>query len=707
MPSPSPGADPAAARPCSVCGSVLRIEDSQGSCAVCLMRLVEGPAKGNSAADTPTTKTASAPDWFGDYELLQQIGRGGMGVVYEARQTGLNRVVALKMILGGDRASAAAIRRFRVEAEAAARLSHPNIVTIYEFGELDSLPYFSMQRIEGTSLDRRVGELTVRASDQAVSRTSARSALMRIAKLIATLARALDYAHRLGVVHCDVKPSNILIDGAGEPHLTDFGIAHCLDREGMLTRSDVIGTPRYMSPEQAVGRRGDITAATDIYALGVVLHELLTARPPFAASTPAETLRQVIEQEPAAPHESNPMVPRELSIICLKCLEKNPSHRYASAAELADDLDRWQRREPIQARRTSWLKRAIRWGQRQPAIAGLAVSVAFLLVAVAVGSALFAWQVAEKEKQRQTAANLLSAGTLRMLGEFWENPDKTWTTVDARTRRVLLGGSPPMTFPGPEVTLTFGVYTFENPIAMFTNFAPLLSAVEKSVAARLRRSVRLDCRIYRSYTNGHAALLAGDVDFMRAGPASYVQMKDKQPGISLLAAQDILIDCKIFTRIGSGITNLHDLRGKDFAFGDRESTFGSVLTKIALANLGIAARDLGRNSRHVNSHDTVFREVMSGRYAAGAANSVVFRNDPRVVVLHTFTNVLYMPFVARAGLDPAVEQALREALLGEHSPAVLASIAPKLKGFREARDEDYRSLWGEMKKAAHFGDVDH
>jgi serine/threonine-protein kinase len=341
------------------------------------MRRAEDQSPARLADDTPAEE-GNHPARFGDYELFRQIGRGRMGVVYEARQISLNRIVALKIILGGDLASLSspAVRRFQVEAEAAAKLDHPNIVAIHELGEREGLPFFSMERIDGAGLDREMATLALPSFDRtsgkrSIDKTAAGHTQVRIARLVVSLARALHYAHEQGVIHGDVKSSNILIDKCGEPHLTGFGIAHLHAQEGELTRSGVIGSPSHMSPGQASGRRGELTAATDIYGLGAILYELLTGQPPFRAVTPSETLLQVMEENPSAPHGSNPLVNRDLSIICLKCLEKNARYRYTSAAELADDLERW-----IRAHRASLPERLVRWCQRKPAIATLLCSLA-------------------------------------------------------------------------------------------------------------------------------------------------------------------------------------------------------------------------------------------------------------------------------------------------------------------------------------------
>ena len=356
-----------APRVCAKCGATIFADAPRGFCSVCLFKTgLSGPADENG--ETPTD--ARIPMHFGDYELMQEIGRGGQGVVYRARQKSLNRTVALKVIALGHWASTPHLKRFRHEAEAAARLEHPQIVPIHEIGERDGSCYFSMKFVEGGQLDEVVRR----------ERLSTR----RAAELLVKIARTVQFAHEHGILHRDIKPGNILLDRQGEPHLTDFGLARLLEQDSTVTNSfDVLGTPSYMAPEQAAGNTKELTAATDVYALGAVFYQMLTAQPPFAGGSTYETIRLVLESEPRNPRHWNPKVDVDLATICLKCLEKDPKKRYNTAEALAKDVERWLRHEPIQARRAGVITRSRKWVRRNPVLAAVTPLVAALLAIVA------------------------------------------------------------------------------------------------------------------------------------------------------------------------------------------------------------------------------------------------------------------------------------------------------------------------------------
>jgi serine/threonine protein kinase/tetratricopeptide (TPR) repeat protein len=316
---------------------------------------------------------------FGDYELLEEIGRGGQGVVYRAYQKSLNRTVALKVISLGPWTTDAHLKRFRREAEAAASLEHPGIVPIYEVGERDAQRYFSMKFVEGGHLD----EVTGSASADSSRGEREPMSIRRAVELIAKVARTVHYAHEHGILHRDIKPGNILLDDNGEPHLTDFGLARLVETESTITGTrEVLGTPSYMAPEQAIGEDRQLTSATDVYGLGAVLYQLLTGQPPFAGGTTYETVKLLLETEPRQPRLLNPKVDRDLSAICLKCLEKDPKRRYSSALALAEDLEHWVKHEPIDAKRSGFFTHSRKWVRRNPAIAALVASLMALAAAI-------------------------------------------------------------------------------------------------------------------------------------------------------------------------------------------------------------------------------------------------------------------------------------------------------------------------------------
>jgi TolB-like protein/tetratricopeptide (TPR) repeat protein/tRNA A-37 threonylcarbamoyl transferase component Bud32 len=398
-------------RVCRNCGAKIFSDAPEGLCTGCVLEaaVLAADDDGVSAKDNANTasdnkKTARAVELLGelgDYELLEEVGRGGQGVVFRARQKSLNRIVALKVIRLGQWASKAHLKRFRLEAEAAARLENPGIVPIHEVGERDGSCYFSMKFVEGGQLD----EVTRREP----------ILIRRAVELIAKVARTVHYAHEHGILHRDIKPGNILLDQKGEPHLTDFGLARLVESDSSVTQTlDVLGTPSYMAPEQAVGNNAAISNVTDVYGLGAVLYHLLTGHPPFAGGTTYETIRLLCDTEPRQPRLLNPKIDRDLSTICLKCLEKDPKRRYPSALALAEDLERWIKHEPIQARHAGVFTRGRKWVQRNPTSALLAATlVAF---AAAVG-----WNIWKSELIRGPITTGIAVLPFENLGEQKEN----------------------------------------------------------------------------------------------------------------------------------------------------------------------------------------------------------------------------------------------------------------------------------------------
>src|SRR6266496_4280562 len=387
---------------CAKCGAKISSDAPRGVCPACLLETGLGllaneidearntsraPRLAGPGAPKMKSRTARMLGDFGDYELLEEIGRGGQGVVYRARQKSLNRTVALKVIGLGYWATEAHLKRFRREAESAASLEHPCIVPIHEVGERDGSCYFSMKFIEGGQLDEEVRREPM--------------PVRRAVELIVKVARTVHYAHEHHILHRDIKPGNILLDRQGEPHLTDFGLARLVETESTVTRTmEVLGTPSYMAPEQAVGNNAAITSATDVYGLGAVFYQLLTGHPPFAGGTTFETVRLVLDTEPRQPRLLSPKIDRDLNTICLKCLEKDPRRRYASALALAEDLERWLKHQPIRARRTGVFTQGRKWLQRNPSIAVMAA----LLLAFAVPLGVMIWKTGSERSPLSNVA---------------------------------------------------------------------------------------------------------------------------------------------------------------------------------------------------------------------------------------------------------------------------------------------------------------
>lgn len=374
---------------CSQCGIRIPDASSSGFCPSCVIAfaLDDAPEEENDAHR------------FASYTLEETLGRGGMGIVYRARQEKLDRAVALKMIVGGELATPEALRRFRVEAEAAAHLDHPNIVPIYEVGEVDGLPYYTMRFVEGSHLADEMPSLLPHGDDSHCRQR-------RGAEILAKVALAVDHAHRHGILHRDLKPTNILVDRAGEPQLVDFGLAKRVhDEQAAITlSSSALGSPSYMAPEQSTG---ESTTASDVWSLGAILYEMLAGAPPFVGMSAMDTLRRVIDETPVPPRKKNPLISRDLETVCLKCLEKDPALRYPSAAAFADDLSRFLAGEPVSARPVSNAAYLWRWCRRNRKLAALAAA---LLVAIVIGILGITSQW-----HRATLANLGLAETVRHL----------------------------------------------------------------------------------------------------------------------------------------------------------------------------------------------------------------------------------------------------------------------------------------------------
>jgi WD40 repeat protein/tRNA A-37 threonylcarbamoyl transferase component Bud32 len=376
---------------CDKCGATWPADQSPGSCPSCaaptaVHRPGDPQATTADHAHTPSRPDtlaraglpAQPPRSFGDYEILGEIARGGMGVVYKARQLSLNRLVALKMIRSQALASEAEVRRFRDEAEIAAGLDHPNLVPIYEVGEHQGQHFFSMKLVEGGSL---VSFRGTTPADRDYQR--------RVARIVAAVAHAVHHAHQRGLLHRDLKPGNVLLDRDGTPRVTDFGLAKRVGGDSGMTQSGaVIGTPSYMAPEQALATRA-LTTAADVYGLGAVLYDLLTGRPPFLGASPLDTLQLVLHTEPVPPHVHAPALDRDLETVCLKCLQKDPARRYLSAEALAEDLERWLGGEPIRARPAGRAERLVKWARRRPAAAALVGVVVASLVALLGGGVYY------------------------------------------------------------------------------------------------------------------------------------------------------------------------------------------------------------------------------------------------------------------------------------------------------------------------------
>jgi len=562
---------------CRGCGAAIGKGAPFGHCPKCLMQL------GFLSREELDFKNSRAHLKFGDYELIEQLGRGGMGVVYKARQVSLNRMVALKMVLDSYLASPVVLRRFLIEAEAAAKLEHSHIVPIYEIAEVEGQHFLSMRFIEGESLEQKIalGEFNVPkpASPFQSGRDQTQE---RIATLMAAVARAVHYAHERGVLHRDLKPSNILMDSSGQPHLTDFGLAKVADSEMSLTpKTSVLGTPGYMPPEQASG--GECTPAADIYSLGAILYELLAGKPPFEGPTPLEILRRTKDEEPLNPKKCRPGIQPDLATICLKCLEKDPLQRYSTAEEFAADLGRWLRREPIQARGANIWLRSRRWVDRNRTGTAVIVSLFAGLLVTAVALQ----RTNEERRAKESALVTLSRAISRQIDHLGSS--NAYYEITSEQFAYLAGAQPAKAQTAP-ARYTIGIFIFRNPLETALGYGRFFSALEQSMTAELKRPVRLDFRIYIDHRQAGEHLASGRIDFLRADPrtaAALIEERNVEVLAQDQAGNDLAV---IFARAQSGLTNLTQLKGRSLRMLDPHSSV-TLAAKEVLATHGFCERD--------------------------------------------------------------------------------------------------------------------
>jgi len=649
------------------------------------------------------------PGSFGHYELRRQIGRGSMGVVYEAMHVNLHRPVALKMISDAQLASPLARRRFAIEAEAAAKLDHPNIVRIFEFGEWDGQPFLTMTLVQGESLREKIarGEIRALSNDGHTTNTGRFRA---ITKMMALVARAVHHAHEHGVLHRDLKPANILIDTRGQPHLTDFGLAKILDAPvpgpAPSVTGAVLGTPCYMSPEQATGQR--LSAATDVYGLGAVLYELLTGRPPFKAPTALETMRLLTEQAPQRPRNLQKQIPKDLETVCLKCLERHPDSRYHSAEALAEDLERWLEQRPILARPAKPLVRAARWTRRNPLGAALIVSLCGCLAGT------LAWlHLTQKERQRsETVRSALTWQLTEQIEALWDDPKQSFVRITALDLASLCNYPAPVLGRMNTIRLTLDLDNEEDPIGQAMAHAPVLRLLEQKMGRTLHRPVVFDIRVHKPGRDPVGAAALGLADVQRMGPLYYVRAKVTAPGLEPIASERVSKEAVIFAREELGLTNLAQAKGLRIAFAHTNACI-SFWAMVHFVRAGITAANIARYSNldssftlqaektfqdaENSSHKIVIERVLAGEFDLGESRRNQFERHRHrgLVELYRFSATPDL-YVARPGLDPKVVEALREALVSFSTPGEKGLLRKlhesMIDGFEPASDADFDEI---------------
>ena len=708
---------------CARCDAEVSAEALWGLCAKCLYDAADNPSMGAGAPSSPSRR-------FGDYELGEALGRGGMGVVYQAMQVSLHRPVALKMILESEASSPTSLRRFTLEAEAAAKLDHPNIVPIYEVGEHDGQPFLSMKLITGENLRKKIasGALCLTPKGNSANRAEFRERAIAIARMAATIARAVHHAHQNGVLHRDLKPANILVDRDAQPHVTDFGLAKMMDpgadeptHSALTVSGTALGTPSYMSPEQGDGRR--LTAASDIYSLGVILYEMLAGTPPFRGGTPLETLRLAAEQEAKRPSGINPRIDKDLDTICIKCLEKNPNARYRTAEAMAEDLERWLRQEPIHARPASLGLRLRRWVARNRVGAAL---IGSLCGGLALTLALLLQARARQEDLGRHQAHHVHR-LVREVEEMWKDYGKPSVLIESSTLAELAYLPPRQPDPFAE-RLTVGLSINHEPIGQATQYSRFLSALERRMEKVMHRPVFIDLRLYKSEADAVRDAARDKLDVQRMSALTYVFSKQQAPGLAPVVRERSRKEAVIFASKASGITNLLQVTGQRVAFGQTNSTI-SFWAKVFLRRAGIRADHL-RSFEHLSgtkpdrepnpawpkgsedrdsetqAHKRSIEAVSFGRADVGVAPRRQFENKRHrrggLIELCAYP-VTPDTYVSRPGLDTSLLLALRQGLLSFQSKedkkllAQLTQYVP-IEGFDSITDDDFNDIRSAMHK---------
>ena len=660
------------AQTCSACGSPVPADAIAGQCPACLIGVAL-----SAPDDLPFEVTRRR---FGEYELGRQLGAGGMGVVYEGWRMSDGARVALKLMRNIHAAAPSALCRFTVEAEAAARLDHPNIVRIHEIGEGNGQPFFSMDYIDGESLQTRIARGDFAAAEP-----------QQVARLMATIARAVGHAHARGVVHRDLKPANVLIDAEGAPHLTDFGLAKLVlsgaEAHVLTSTGDLPGTPSYMSPEQVRG--AEIGFACDIYSLGAVLYAMLTGQPPFRGPTPLEIFRQISDESPPRLHDA----PRDLATICLKCLEKNPVNRYGTAEALADDLDLFASGRPIQARPPGTVHRVSRWIRRNPLGAAL---IASLCAGLAV-SLLLLQTVNEQRSQIQLDRDLAFDEGMEKISRIWREADTRSVVISPRELAILAGRSP-IDVRSAKHYLTFAVSGDDGPSSMAQRYASLLGSFQTHMHRQLGEKVAFQLLLLKRFSQAEETLLRGEADFIVLSAVDFLRAQRNAPAISAVAQARISREGVIFGRTN---LNLSDLRNRAIAFPDSDLSL-TVWAKARLFGHGLRARDLGLITNVTDAAGGLGESVISttetislvlrGEVDAGVTYRSQFeRHRHRGLALLDIFSETPRILAARAQVDPRLVAALKSTVDEAPWPEnKFSSGAPTIEALRSALDQAER-----------------